>query len=86
MGHHSGDEVVMKDLPYEVIVDKHIHYEAEEWCRQQWGTRWSVIDNRGGTWCCFWAGFRSNNAGNAGKYRYHFQNKEDAALFTLRWA
>ncbi len=73
----------MKDLPYEVIVDKHIHRAAEAWCRQQWGTRWSALDYREGTWCCFWAGFRG---GNAGKYRYHFQNKEDAVLFTLRWS
>ena len=73
----------MTDLPFEIVIDKTKHHEASVWCTQQWSKRWSPIDNRQGTWCCFWVGTRSKQSG---KYRYHFKNEDDAILFALRWS
>lgn len=75
-------EMAIKQLPYEVYIDKHAHRHAAEWCKERWGKQWEVIDNREGTWSCFWAGTRGPNAE---KYRYLFENEEDAIMFTLRW-
>lgn len=66
----------------EVLVHKDQHREAERWCRENLGTRWSVIDNRAGTWSCFWAGHRKNFAA----YRYYFKNAEDATIFALKFS
>jgi len=74
---------VMEDLPFEIVIDKKRNDEAADWCRQQWGDRWSVVDNRKGIWCCFWCGTRGVKAG---MYRYHFQNERDAIMFALRWS
>ena len=71
-------------LDYEVIISKHAHREAEAWCRERWGKRWSVIDNRQGTWACFWNWDRKNE-NSIGQYRYNFKNQEDATLFSLKW-
>jgi hypothetical protein len=73
----------MKQLPYEVFIDKQHHIYANSWCKERWGPQWSVIDNRDGIWSCFWAGSRGPQAG---KYRYIFENEQDAMLFILRWA
>jgi hypothetical protein len=74
-------KVVVKDLPYEVVISKENHKEAAAWCRERLGPRWEVTRNRKGIWCCFWEGFR-----RGGDYRYHFQNDKDAVLFVLRWS
>ncbi len=74
--------VRISDLPYTIMVHKDRHRAAEDWCRSQWGPRWSVTENRQGTWCCFWGGFREAN----GNYRYHFAREQDAVLFALRWS
>lgn len=71
------------NLEYEVWVRRDRHRQAETWCRENLGQRWSVVDNRDGIWCCFWAGFRSPEPG---MYRYYFKNSEDALVFSLRWA
>lgn len=73
--------VRMRDLPNEVTVSRHQHHEAESWCRANLGPRWSVLDNRSGVWCCFWAGFR-----NDGGYRYYFESAQTAVEFALRWS
>jgi len=73
----------MTQLPYDVLISKENHRDAEQWCREHWGKRWGAIDNKKGIWCCFWAGFRGPNAG---KYRFSFRNEADAVLFTLRWS
>ena len=72
----------MKDLPYEVVIGKNNHYMASDWCQARFGKRWEAIGHREGTWCCFWAGTRGDDAG---KYRYHFQFQEDAVFFALKW-
>ena len=77
----SVKSVTVKTLPYQVRIKKEQHDRAQAWCRNEWGQRWSVLDNRQGTWCCFWAGFR-----DGGGYRYHFVNEQDAILFSLRWS
>lgn len=64
---------------HEVISDIKPHV-PKPWCEQQFGKRWSAIDNKEGVWCCFWAG-RSM----PGSYRWHFMNEQDAMLFSLRW-
>ncbi len=74
--------VKVRDLPYTITIHKDHHREAEEWCRTRGGDRWSVTDNRQGTWCCFWGGFREAN----GNYRYHFAREEDAIIFALMWS
>lgn len=73
----------MRDLQHDIIIGKHYQRDAEEWCRNRWGKRWSAIDNREGIWCCFWTGTRGEHAG---KYIYHFKNESDALLFGLRWS
>jgi hypothetical protein len=65
---------------YTVITSKENHWQATDWCTQQYGRRWSVVDNRAGTWCCFWAGQEQ-----FGSYKWQFENEHDAVLFTLRW-
>lgn len=74
------EAIAMKDLPYEVIIHKSKHHEAESWCRERFGPRWEALGNKNGTWCCFWAGRERFSA-----YRYHFANDKDMVLFSLRW-
>jgi len=74
--------VTVKDLPYTIVVHKDRHRDAEAWCRSEWGERWSVTENRQGTWCCFWGGFREAK----GNYVYHFAHEQDAVVFALRWS
>jgi hypothetical protein len=64
-----------------VITEKTNNWLATQWCIEQFGKRWDVIDNRDGTWCCFWAGREK-----FGSYKWHFENECDAIWFTLRWA
>jgi hypothetical protein len=72
----------MKDLPYTVRIHKSRQREAEAWCRKNLGKRWSVVDNREGIWCCFWAGFRQEYPG----YDFHFANERDMFWFALKYA
>jgi hypothetical protein len=41
-----------------------------------------VTENRQGTWCCFWGGFREAK----GNYLYHFAREQDAVIFALKWS
>lgn len=73
-----------RDFPYVFLIPKKRNqWEADVWCTEHFGERWSVIDNRDGVWCCFWRGFRSPGPGH---YEWRFQNKQDAILFALRWS
>ena len=74
--------VTVRNLPYTIMVHKDRHRDAEAWCRAEWGERWSVTENKQGTWCCFWGGFREAK----GNYLYHFAREQDAIVFALRWA
>ena len=64
-----------------VFTGKANHWKATDWCTKQFGKRWDVIDNRDGTWCCFWAGREK-----FGSYRWYFENECDAIWFKLRWS
>ena len=64
-----------------VITEKTNNWPATQWCIEQFGKRWDVIDNRDGVWCCFWAGREQ-----FGSYRWYFENECDAMWFTMRWA
>ena len=81
--------VRIKDFPYQVLISKDRHNQAESWCKEKWGERWSVLDNQQGTWCCFWGGFREVWGGfreAKGGYLYHFAYEKDALEFILRWS
>ena len=57
-------------------------YAATEWCEQQFGQRWSAVDNRQGRWCCFWRGPR---APDPARWEWLFEHEQDAVLFSLKW-
>lgn len=56
-------------------------WRADDWCKEKFGMRWSAVDNREGTWCCFWAGVKAPKC-----YEWLFKNEKDAILFLLRWS
>jgi hypothetical protein len=72
----------LKNPNIEVVIHKDQHRDAERWCRENLGKRWSVLDNRDGIWSCFWDGRRKNYAA----YRYCFKNAEDATIFALKFS
>lgn len=73
------------EFPHKLLLPKLTHqWEATDWCTQQFGQRWSIMDNRQGVWCCFWRGFR--NSDRAAAYEWYFQNEQDALMFLLRWS
>lgn len=55
-------------------------WEADAWCEQNFGKKWSVVDNRDGVWACFWYGSKA-----PGTYEWLFKNEADAVLFRLKW-
>lgn len=67
---------------HKIIVTKQVISSASRWCQERWGPRWSAIDYREGTWCCFWVGSRGPDAG---KYVFHFETETQALEFALRW-
>lgn len=70
-----------RDFPYVFVLPKIPNqWEADAWCTEQFGPRWSVVDNRDGVWCCFWRG-RSV----PGSYEWLFHNEKDALLFLMKW-
>lgn len=75
--------VTMNHLPYTISIHKSKQREAERWCSDHLGKRWSVVDNRQGVWCCFWAGTRTEHPGY---YDFHFLNERDMCWVALRWA
>ncbi len=70
----------IQQFPNKILTSKFEHQEAVNWCNEHFGDRWSVTDNRDGTWYVFWAGPRSWN-----NYEWFFKNEQDALLFALRW-
>ncbi len=69
-------------FPYQFTVPmRSKQWRADAWCTEKFGPRWSAVDNRGGTWCCFWSG-----RDNPGHYDWLFRNERDALLFLLRWS
>lgn len=71
-----------KDFPYRFLLPKmQNQWAASDWCRQQFGEQWNVLDNRQGIWCWFWRG-----RDNPGSYEWYFQNEQDAIMFLLKWS
>ena len=64
-----------------VITGNENHWQATQWCIEQYGKRWGVVDNRDGVWCCFWMGREQFDS-----YIWRFKNDRDAIWFKLRWA
>jgi hypothetical protein len=57
--------------------------QAEAWCFDQWGERWSAISNREGRWCVFYRGTRTQEKHLT--YEWLFADEKDATMFALRW-
>lgn len=74
----------MKQLPYGCQTDKKVLHEAESWCIEQWGPKWSVTGNREGIWCVFWAGNRVELTPSS--YQWWFATEQQRTWFLLRWA
>jgi hypothetical protein len=77
---YSPEQRPLRRLNYEVFIDKKIHNQVRLWCIENWGARWSIVDNRDGRWAMYWAGI------GADKYRVCFDNEEDMMWFKLRWS
>ncbi len=74
------------DFPYVILMPTKQHkWQMTEWCQQQFGKGWSVVDNRQGVWRCFWSRKIKSREYDTSVYEWSFKNKKDAILFTLRW-
>ena len=71
-GNHLSNSVWTNKLPY----------AAYQWCEDQFGSRWSPLDNREGQWCCFWRGTQNQDPR---RWEWLFEHEQDAMLFTLKW-
>jgi len=71
---------------HEIISDLKPHL-SESWCEQQFGKRWSHINNNDGVWTVFWTGLgvEDREIKYKASYRYLFKEEKDAMLFSLRW-
>ena len=73
-------------LEHEIMVDSgrgtdlHWPYAAEDWCRKQFGKRWTALDQTG-RWACFWGGRNDHS-----RYRFCFAESKDAVFFALKWS
>jgi hypothetical protein len=78
------DRGVVK-LEHEIMVDIDLgtdlyrHYAAEDWCRKQFGKRWTALAQTG-RWASFWGG-----RNDPGRYRFCFAESRDAVFFALKW-
>ncbi|MCX7594397.1 MAG: hypothetical protein N2235_11650 [Fischerella sp.] len=74
----------MSDFPYSVAFDAdHVRWcldQIDNWCEEKFGSKFSVTENKQGTWCVFWNGRKRPS-----QYRYFFINKENALWFALTW-
>ena len=66
-------------LDYEIMIDYDKHYDAEHWCREQFGKRWTALDQVG-QWACFWGGRNDHK-----RYRFCFAESRDAVFFAVKW-
>lgn len=72
------------DFVHRILLPKHRHqWQADQWCREQFGDRWEATGNRSGRWCVFWRGLRDEDSS---LYEWLFVNEADALLFALRWS
>ena len=53
---------------------------AEDWCRKQFGKRWTALDQTG-RWACFWGG-----RNDPSRYRFCFAESRDAVFFAVKWS
>ena len=72
-----------KELPYKTYTNARVANSAQVWCQDQWGPRWSAVDRKSGTWCCFWRGWRANTDM---MYEWNFATEQQLFLFRLRWS
>lgn len=75
------EAVVMAHLPHTVKIHKSKHRQAQHWCRERLGATWNAIDNKSGTWCCFWAGSKDFEY-----YDFYFLNEQDMIWAALKWS
>lgn len=55
-------------------------FAVKNWCIEQYGKQFDVVDNRTGTWSYCWAGVERMR-----QYEYQFAREQDAVMFSLRW-
>jgi hypothetical protein len=68
-------------LEHEIMVPT-VNWEvAHDWCRENLGRRWSVIENQNGIWACFWGGTNDPK-----RYIFCFAESRDAVFFALKWS
>ena len=72
------------DFVHRILLPKsEDQWQISYWCKEQFGPRWSVTENRQGRWCCFWRGLRETDFS---MYEWLFVNEQDALLFALKWS
>ena len=74
--------VMRLNLPYTAYVDEHKHIAAETWCKETFGSRWSIASTagKGGVWAC-----RHGGAGHHWQYLFGFAEEKYRTWFELRW-
>jgi len=73
--------IIMSHFPHSIRIHKSRARSADWWCEQHLGPRWNVMDNRTGTWCCFWAG-----SSDFEYYDFYFLNERDMVWASLKWS
>jgi len=71
-----------RQLDYKVHSNIEPH-TIKPWCVESFGEQWNALDNRTGTWTCFWAGHGPDR--QLGRYVYRFAESKDALWFELKW-
>ena len=75
--------VVMRlNLPYTAYIDERKHIAAETWCKETFGSRWSIASTagKGGVWAC-----RQGGVGHHWQYLFGFAEEKYRTWFELRW-
>jgi hypothetical protein len=73
-------------LEHEIMInsdqdtDSYRHWDAEDWCCEQFGKRWTALVQVG-RWACFWGG-----SNDPKRYRFCFAESRDAVFFALKWS
>lgn len=72
--------VVMRlHLPYTAYIDERKYIQAEAWCKETFGSRWSIASDAG-VWAC-----RQGGVGHHWQYLFGFAEEKYKTWFELRW-
>lgn len=71
------------DFVHRIQLSKIRHqWQMDQWCREQFGSRWEATDNQSGRWCVFWCGLWNKDYT---VYEWMFVSQRDYFWFLLRW-